>query len=126
MLVSHSVICFAYFIPINHGVNKKVPPVVFPHSSPYTKLLPGLFVVLQETLYQPLIALIRLMTKIMHFQSKTNFFFQRTAGRFGFCYVMRMCFLGRLLYFSFHKTTISFIFPYMNSFLFGLSSNLVP
>ena len=66
---------FAYFIPINHGVNKKVPPVVFPHSSPYTKLLPGLFVVLQETLYQPLIALIRLMIKIMHFQRKQMFSF---------------------------------------------------
>ena len=40
------------------------------------------FVVLQEMLYQPFFALIRLLQKIMHFQSKTNFFFQLIAGRF--------------------------------------------
>ena len=39
------------------------PPTSFP--------LPDLFVVLQETLYQPSFALIRLFRKIMHFRIKT-------------------------------------------------------
>ena len=43
---------------------------------------PGFFVVLQETLYRPSFPLIRLLQKIMHFQSKTNFFFQIIAGWF--------------------------------------------
>ena len=37
VLVSHSVICFGYFMPMSHGVNKKAPPIVSPHPSP----LPG-------------------------------------------------------------------------------------
>ena len=37
VLVSHSVICFGYFMPMSHGVNKKAPPIVSRHPSP----LPG-------------------------------------------------------------------------------------
>ena len=47
-----------------------------------TRLSPGLSVVLQEMLYQNFFAQIKLLQKIMHFQSKTIFFFQLIAGRF--------------------------------------------
>ena len=30
-LVSHKVSCFGYFIPMSHGVNMKVPPIVSQH-----------------------------------------------------------------------------------------------
>ena len=36
------VICLGYFIPMNHGVSKKAPPL------PLTRFSPGLFIVLQE------------------------------------------------------------------------------
>ena len=49
---------------------------------PLTRFSPGLFVVLQELLYQSFFALIRLLQKIMHFHSKTNFLFQLIAGQF--------------------------------------------
>ena len=39
-------------------------------------------------------ALIRLLQKIMHFQSKTNFLIQLTAGQFWFCCFVYMYFLG--------------------------------
>ena len=39
-----------------------------------TRFSPGLFVVLREILYQPGFALVRLLEKIIHFQSKTFFF----------------------------------------------------
>ena len=34
VLVSHNVICFRYFMPMSHGVNKKAPTIVSPHPSP--------------------------------------------------------------------------------------------
>ena len=40
------------------------------------------FVVLQEKLYQCFFAVIRLLQKIMHFQSKTKFLIQLIAGWF--------------------------------------------
>ena len=66
-----------------------------PSPSP---LLPGLFVVLQEILYQPFLVLTKLLQKIMHFQSKTNFFFQLIADRFWFCYSVYIFF--RVLFHS--------------------------
>ena len=69
-------------MPVSHGVNKKTPPVISPHPFPFSWFKPRLFVVLQEMLYQPVFALIRLLQKIMHFQSKTNVFFQLIGGRF--------------------------------------------
>ena len=72
-------------------------PLTLPPS--VTRFSPGLFVVLQEILYQPFFLLIRLLQKIMHFQSKTNFFFQLIAGRFWFCYFVNMFFLGHFLTF---------------------------
>ena len=56
-----------------------VSPLIPPSLTRYSV---SLFVVLQEILYQSFFALIRLLQKTMHFQSKTNFFFQLIAGRF--------------------------------------------
>ena len=53
-----------------------------PPHPPLTRFSPALFVVLQERLYQSFFALIRLLQKIMPFQSKINFFFQHIAGQF--------------------------------------------
>ena len=68
-------------MPMSHGVNKKVPPIVSP-TPHLTRFSTGLFVILQETLYQPSFALIGLLQKIMNFQSKTSFFLQLVACRF--------------------------------------------
>ena len=35
VLVSHNAICFGYFIPMNHAVSKKAPPIVSPTLLPY-------------------------------------------------------------------------------------------
>ena len=66
-------------MPMSHGVNKKAPPIVSPQPLPLTRFSQGLFVVLQAILHQHFFALIKLLQKIMHFQSKTNFFFQPIA-----------------------------------------------
>ena len=82
VLASHNVICFGYFMSMTHGVNKKAPQIASPQPLPYTRFSPGLFVALQEILYQPSFALLKLLQKIMHFQNNTNFFFQLIAGLF--------------------------------------------
>ena len=56
VLVSENVICFAYFMSMSHGINKNAPTIVAPLLLP-TTLSPGLFVLLEETLYQPFFAL---------------------------------------------------------------------
>ena len=43
---------------------------------PLTRFSTGLFVILQEILYQSFFPLIKLLQKIIHLKSKTNFFFQ--------------------------------------------------
>ena len=109
VLVSHC-ICFRYFMPMSHDVNKKASSIVSPHPSLYqvfTRL-----VVLQEILYQSSFALIRLLQKIMHFQSKTIFFYQLIAGWFWFCFFMYV-FLREL----FHSSAIIAEHSYMHSFL---------
>ena len=66
---------FGYFMPMSHGVNiwedysNCLPPPL-----PLTRFSPGLFVALQELIYQPSLALIRLLQNIMHFQNKKVFF----------------------------------------------------
>ena len=35
VLVSHNVICFGYFMPMSHGVNKEALPIVSPAPLPY-------------------------------------------------------------------------------------------
>ena len=32
VLVSHNIICFGYFLPMNHGVNKKAPLIAYKTS----------------------------------------------------------------------------------------------
>ena len=53
VLLSDNVICFGYFIHMSHSINKKAPTIVSPPPLPPTRFSPGLFVVLQERLYQP-------------------------------------------------------------------------
>ena len=55
---------------MGHGVTKKSPPTVSTHPSPNQNFFQFCFVVLQERLFQPPFALIRL-----NFQSKIDFFF---------------------------------------------------
>ena len=64
MLVSQNVVSIGYFMPMCHGVNKNALPIVFPTPLPFTKLLTGLFVVLQEILHQAFFALVRLLQKV--------------------------------------------------------------
>ena len=58
MLLSHNVICFGHFMPMSHGANKKAPTIVSPPLLSLNRFPPGLFVVLQEILYQPFFGLI--------------------------------------------------------------------
>ena len=61
-------------------------------------LTPSLFVLLQGILYQPfLLWSNRLLQKIIHFQSKTNFFFQLITSQFWFFCFVYMYFLGHFL-----------------------------
>ena len=75
VLVSHNLILFWFFMSMSHGVKKKRLLQVSPSSSiPPTSVLPGLFVVLQEILYQPSFAVIRLFAKDISFSKKIRFF----------------------------------------------------
>ena len=65
--VSRHIIFFGFFMAVSHGVNKKTPSSV-------STLLPGLFVVLQEILYQRSFAVIRLFAKDNAFSKKIKFF----------------------------------------------------
>ena len=120
VLVSHNAICFGHFIPMSHGVNKKAPPIISSHP-----IWPRLFFCFKRHALWTFFALIRLLQKIMHFQSKTIFFFQLIAGWFWFYCFVYMCFLGRLSQFCYQETTKSFTIAYIHSFLFGLSLNHV-
>ena len=77
-------------------------------------------------LFQPFVTLIKLLQKIMHFQSKTNFLIQLIL-LVGFDFAdLRICISqGTFSQFCHHETTNSFIFAYIYSFLFDLSSNHV-
>ena len=65
--VSRNSIFFGFFMPMSHGANKKTRSSVSLH-------LPGLFVVLQELLYQSSFAVIRLFVKDNAFSKKIRFF----------------------------------------------------
>ena len=82
VLVSQNVMFVGYFINISHDFENKTLLSASPSSLPHTRFSPGFFAVLQEMLYQPSFAFIRLLLRIIYFQSKTNFFFQLIAGRF--------------------------------------------
>ena len=53
-----------------------------PSFLPFSRFSPGFFLVLEEILYQTYFSLIRLLQKIVYFQSKTIFFFQLVSGQF--------------------------------------------
>ena len=118
VLLSHNVISFGYFVPRSHGVSKKAPKFVsLPPLSPNQVFTRFVCCFTRNTLL--IFSLLwsnRLLQKIMHFQSKTIFFFQPISGRFWFCCFVYMCFLGHFY------TANSFMFAYMYSFV-GPSSN---
>ena len=95
VLVSHNVFCLGHFMPMSYGVNEKTLPIVSLPPFDLSRFSPSLFVVLQGILYQPFFVLIRLLPKIIHFQSKAISFFQLIAGRFWFCCFVYMRFLGQ-------------------------------
>ena len=74
--MSHNVICFGYFMPTSHGVNKKAPPIVFPHPPRFSS---GLLDVLQEILDQPSFAVIWLFAKDNAFSKKIRVFILRNC-----------------------------------------------
>ena len=74
VLVSHNVIFFAFSMPMGHGVNKKTPSSVSPTSIPSTRFSLGLFIVLEEILYQSLFAVIRLFPEDNAFLNEIRFF----------------------------------------------------
>ena len=82
VLVSQNVFCLGYSMPMSYGVNEKTLPIVSLPPFVLSRFSPSLFVVLQGILYQPFFVLIRLLPKIIHFQSKAISFFQLIAGRF--------------------------------------------
>ena len=82
-------------------------------APPLTRFSPGCF------------ALIRLLQKIMHFNSKINFIIQLIPDQFWYCCLVYICFLGCFSHFCLNETTKSFKFAYMHSVLFGFSSNHV-
>ena len=51
-------------MPMSHGINKKAPLIISLPPLSLTTFSSGLFVVLQQILYQPPFALIRLLQKI--------------------------------------------------------------
>ena len=61
-LVPDNFLCFGYFMPLSHDVNKKVllqcSPLNPPPNQVFTRFSPSLFVDLQEILYEPFFALI--------------------------------------------------------------------
>ena len=63
VLVSRNIIFFGFFMSISHAVNKETPLSVFSYLAPSARFSLGLFVVLQEILYQPFFVVIRLFTK---------------------------------------------------------------
>ena len=80
VFVSYNAICFGFFMPMSHGINKEASPVVSPAPQPLTRFSPGFFVVLQEILYQHF-TLVRLLQN-NSFSKEINFFSQLIAGRF--------------------------------------------
>ena len=122
-LVSHNIICFGCFMTMSHNVNKKATPIVSPHPSPLSGFHQVCFT--RNTLSN-FFCSYQIIAKIMHFQSKINFFFRLIAGRFWFCCCVCMCFLGRdFSQFCHHETAVSSICAYIRSFLLDLSSNHV-
>ena len=74
VLVSHNVIFFGFFMPMDHGVNKKTPSSVSPTFISSTRFLLGLFIVLEEILHQSFLAVIRLFPEDNAFLNKIRFF----------------------------------------------------
>ena len=118
VLVSHNFAYFGYFMPMMWGkISVRMLPQLPPPHPTLISFSPGLFLELQEILYQLSLALIWLFQKIMYFQSKKKFSSNLLLVRLDFAI------LGALSQFYYHETTTSFIFVYMNSFLFGVASN---
>ena len=79
MLVSNNVICFGYFIPMSHGVIKKISPILSLIPSPYQVFTRFICCFTKNTL-STIFCSDQIIAKIMHFQTKPIFFFQLIAG----------------------------------------------
>ena len=83
---SHNAICFGYFMPMSHGVNKKSPTIAslhFPTNQVFTRFV---CCFTRNTLWTFFYsALTDYCKKECIFKVKQNFFFQLIAGQFWFC-----------------------------------------
>ena len=128
VLLSHNVTCFAYFMTMSHGINKKAPTIVShqppPPAPPLYQVLIRFVCCFTRNILWTQFGSAKIIAKIMHFQSKTNFLIQLIAGQFWFCCFVYMFFLGRFFTALLSWNYESFIFACMHRFLFGLLSNM--
>ena len=123
VLVSHNAICSGCFMPLSHGVNKKALPVVSPPPSPYQVFTRLFCCYTSNTL--SIFCHDQIVAKSNSFSKQTNFFLP------AYCWLVLILLFCVYVYqdtfskFCHHKTTNSFTFACMHSFLLGLSSNHV-
>ena len=95
VLVPDNFICFGYFMPLSHDVNKKAPTIFFLQPSPLPGFHQVCLLIYKKYFINPfLLWSNKLLQKIMLFQNKAKFFFQLTASRFSFWCFVYMYFLG--------------------------------
>ena len=95
VLVSHNVICLEYFITMSHSIKRRLLQLSPHPPPPYQIFTKFVSCFARNTLSTFFFAPIKLLKKIMHFQSKTVFFLQLIARWFWFCYFLYMSFLER-------------------------------
>ena len=78
MLFALHILCLCAMVATRSLLKLSSLPTL-PPPPPLTGFSPGLCVILQEILYQPFFALMRLLHNMIHFQSKTDLFFQLIA-----------------------------------------------
>ena len=78
MLVTLDILCLWAMVPISRLLQLSPPPLSF------TRFSPGLLVLLQEIVYQPSFALLRLLQKKFIFKVKQIFSFNLLLAGFGF------------------------------------------
>ena len=71
VLMSQNVICFRYFMPMSHGVNKKEVSTIVYLTPPSNQVFTGFVFCFTRNNFLPWSN--RLLQKLMHFQSETTF-----------------------------------------------------
>ena len=119
VLVSHNFAYFGYFMPMMWGkMSVRMLPQWPPPHPTLISFSPGLFLELQEILYQLSLALIWLFQKIMHFQSKKKNSSNLLLVSFDFA-ILFLC----VSWASFHSSTImklqlaSYLYIWIASYL---------